>query len=77
MRSRHDVDWGDADPAERLLLADAQTSGGLLDRDPSTPTRSASRSTRAGVAHAAIGEVVAGDPGHIAVDGRLAADQPE
>ncbi len=24
------VDWGDAEPGDQLLLADAQTSGGLL-----------------------------------------------
>ncbi len=55
--------------ADRLLLADAQTSGGLLlavsERDED---RLVSELERRGTpAHAVIGEIVAGEPGHIDV----------
>ena len=73
---RHDR-LGGADPARAARAGRRADLGRALDRDPS-PRRARRRArARAGVAHAAIGEVVAGDPGHIAVDGRLAADQPE
>jgi selenide,water dikinase len=56
------VDWVDLTVPEQIVLADAQTSGGLLvastgamDADLFTP----------------IGEVVAGDPGAITVTGRV------
>jgi selenide, water dikinase len=64
------VDWGDLSEAERFVLADAQTSGGLLiaTRDPDGL---ADALDRRGVAHAVIGTVVAGDPGRITVRGRI------
>jgi selenide,water dikinase len=56
------VDWGDLTAPEQVVLADAQTSGGLLvasadamDQGLFTP----------------IGEVVTGDPGSITVTGRI------
>jgi selenide,water dikinase len=56
------VDWGDLTTPEQIVLADAQTSGGLLvasagpmDADLFTP----------------IGQVVTGDPGSITVAGRV------
>lgn len=64
------TDWGELTRPEQLLLADAQTSGGLLiaTRDPqalSTALRERE------VAFAEIGEVIAGPPGAMAVRGRL------
>ena len=59
-------------PAEQLILADAQTSGGLLisvpaDRAPELERALASR----GVEPAAVGRVVEGVSGGIAVRGRV------
>ncbi len=56
------TDWGDLTTPEQIVLADAQTSGGLLvaaDRSPSTEL------------FTEIGEVVAGSPGSITVTGRV------
>jgi selenophosphate synthase len=56
------TDWGDLTTPEQIVLADAQTSGGLLvaaDRSPSTEL------------FTEIGEVVAGVPGSISVTGRV------
>jgi len=55
--------------AVRTLLADAQTSGGLLMSVPpeTAPALVAALERRAPAA-AVIGEVVAGRPGHIRVD---------
>jgi selenide,water dikinase len=68
--ARPHTDWGDLTEPEQLVLADAQTSGGLLvaatDGD-----RLARAFERRGVAFAAIGVVEAGAPGRIAVSGRL------
>jgi selenide,water dikinase len=64
------TDWGELTPPEQIVLADAQTSGGLL-----IATRHADALTTAlgqrGVQHAEIGEVVAGPAGRIAVTGRV------
>ncbi len=64
------TDWGALTQPEQLVLADAQTSGGLL-----IATRDAERLRIAldarGVGHSEIGEVVAGPPGAITVGGRL------
>lgn len=62
----------DLPPEERLVLADAQTSGGLLLAiDPSrAPALRAALEARSVLA-AEIGEAVAGEPGRIAVRGRL------
>jgi selenide, water dikinase len=65
------VDWGDLPGEERLILADAQTSGGLLiattDGD-----RLVHALDRRGLAHAEIGRTAPGQPGRIAARGRLA-----
>jgi selenide,water dikinase len=60
------TDWGDLTPPEQLVLADAQTSGGLLvaTHDPGA-LATAGLFTR-------IGEVVEGVPGAISVVGRPA-----
>jgi selenide, water dikinase len=64
------VDWGDTTEAERFVLADAQTSGGLL-----IATSDGDRLSRAladrGVDAAEIGRTTSGSAGHIAVAGRL------
>ena len=64
------TDWGDLTPPEQVVLADAQTSGGLL-----IATRHADALVTAlearGVPHAGIGEVVRGPAGHVTVAGRL------
>ncbi len=64
------VDWGDLDEPEQLLLADAQTSGGLLvaSRDPGALI--AALDAR-GVDARAIGSVIVGTPGRIRVSGRV------
>ena len=64
------TDWGELTQPEQLVLADAQTSGGLLIATR-IPRRSGVALDAGGVAHAEIGEVVAGQPGRIRVDGRL------
>lgn len=60
------VDWGSTDAAVRLLLADAQTSGGMLiccPRDAREALGAALRSR--GVLAATVGSVEPGDPGRI------------
>lgn len=54
---------------ELLVLADAQTSGGLLIAT-SAPERLAEALERRGVPYARVGETIAGEPGRIAVEGR-------
>ncbi len=56
------VDWGDLATPEQIVLADAQTSGGLLvaSTEPMDPSLFTS-----------IGEVAAGAPGSITVGGRV------
>jgi selenide,water dikinase len=66
------VGWGDLPEPERLVLADAQTSGGLLiaasgKRADRVGAALASR----GVTAAEVGITVEGTPGRIAVRGRL------
>jgi selenide,water dikinase len=67
---RPTTDWGDLTPPEQAVLADAQTSGGLL-LATSEPDRLREALDHEGAAHATIGEVVAGRPGAIVVRGRL------
>ena len=67
---RPHTDFDDLPEPERAILADAQTSGGLLI----AATREASLETafrERDVPFAKIGEVVAGEPGRIAVAGSL------
>ena len=56
------VDWGELTVPEQIVLADAQTSGGLL------VASSGAMDTDLFVE---IGEVVEGEPGTVAVDGRV------
>jgi selenide,water dikinase len=64
------VDWGDLLEPEQLLLADAQTSGGLLvaTRDPEALTAALSER---GVPSAVVGAMRDGRPGRIDVIGRV------
>jgi selenide,water dikinase len=68
------VDWGKLPDEQRLILADAQTSGGLLVAvaEQGLEGLRAALDSR-GVTGAEIGRVVDGDPGRIAVRGRLRA----
>ncbi len=78
-RSNHlfvspNVEWGPLPQAEQLVLADAQTSGGLLiavapERSGALDQALASR----GVQAAQIGTIQGGSPGRIRVEGRLRA----
>ena len=64
------VDFDEATPPEQAVLADAQTSGGLLiatDR----PGRLRAQLRGDGLEAAEIGELVEGMPGRITVRGRL------
>jgi selenide,water dikinase len=67
------VDWGDLTPPERYVLADAQTSGGLLIAASDGDALAAELERRA-VPHAEIGRADAGAPGAIQVRGRLRRD---
>jgi selenide,water dikinase len=69
---RPHTDWGDLSEPEQVVLADAQTSGGLLvaAADGDLLARAFARR---GVPFAEIGVVGDGGPGRIAVSGRLRA----
>jgi selenide, water dikinase len=64
------VDWGDLSRPEQLVLADAQTSGGLLiaTRDPAALHDAAAER---GVALRPVGRVTDGPPGRIKIEGHL------
>ncbi len=64
------TDWGALTPPEQIVLADAQTSGGLLIATRHADALVSALDAR-GVPHAEIGKVVAGQPGRIAVAGRV------
>jgi selenide, water dikinase len=64
------VDWGELDEPEQLLLADAQTSGGLLIATHE-PRALADALDRRHVPHCEIGITVEGPSGHISVRGRI------
>ena len=66
------TDWGASEEPERLVLADAQTSGGLLLSSSNADVLTAALDA-AGVSNAVIGEIVEGAPGSIGVRGRPAA----
>ena len=68
---RAHTDFGDLPEPERLILADAQTSGGLLIAAKHKPSMEAALRDH-GVPFARIGTVVAGEPGHITVSGAFA-----
>jgi selenide,water dikinase len=67
---RPHVQWGRLTEPEQLILADAQTSGGLLIA-ASDQEWMAETLAGAGVGFADIGVTVAGRPGTIATTGRL------
>ena len=68
------VDWNDLPKAEQLVLADAQTSGGLLISVPAERAEELDRALRErGVESVAIGAVDDGEPGRIRIEGRLAS----
>lgn len=64
------TDWGVIDQSEQFILADAQTSGGLLLAvDPDATDALLEQLRRAGTpAAAVVGTVTAGDAGHLRVD---------
>ena len=62
--------FGDLPEPERAILADAQTSGGLLIATRDVDALDAALRER-GVPFARIGTVVAGEPGRITVAGSL------
>jgi selenide,water dikinase len=64
------TDWGDLSEPEQLLLADAQTSGGLLIA-ATRPDALVSALDRRGVAHDVVGRTVDGPAGAVTVAGRL------
>ena len=64
------TEWGALTQPEQLVLADAQTSGGMLIATRHADALRTALEAR-GVGFSEIGEVVAGEPGRITVDGRL------
>jgi selenide,water dikinase len=69
---RPHTDFGDLADPERLILADAQTSGGMLIAAKHRPSMEAALREH-GVPFAEIGTVVAGVPGSISISGSLGA----
>lgn len=67
------VDWGELTEPEQLVLADAQTSGGLLIAS-TNPEEMRLRLVELGVQAVEVGMTEAGDPGHLGVEGRLSPD---
>jgi len=65
---RAHTDFGDLPEPEQMILADAQTSGGLLIAAKHKPSMEAAFREH-GVPFARIGTVVAGEPGRITVSG--------
>jgi selenide,water dikinase len=63
------VDWGDLDGPEQLMLADAQTSGGLLIATTGPDRLRAAFGAR-GMTAMEIGVTREGDPGRVRVGGR-------
>ena len=66
------TDWGDLSKAEQLVLADAQTSGGLLISVPDDRSETLQLALAArGVTGTPIGHVEGGPAGSIRIEGRL------
>jgi len=66
------VDWGSLSETEQLVLADAQTSGGMLIAIPEDRVAILERSlAERGVAAAMIGAIEDGDPGSIRIAGHV------
>jgi selenide,water dikinase len=78
-RSNHDfvaphVDWGALPTDEQLILADAQTSGGLLIAAPAERSKELAEALAArGIRASEVGAVEEGAAGHVAVEGRISA----
>jgi selenide,water dikinase len=64
------VDWGVLTPPEQLVLADAQTSGGLLIASTRPEDLAAALESR-GVHATRVGRTVPGEPGAVRVEGRV------
>jgi selenide, water dikinase len=64
------TDWGDLTEPERLVLADAQTSGGMLIATREPDALAAALDAR-GVDHAEVGSITEGPAGRIHVDERV------
>ena len=64
------ADFGDLPEVEQLVLADAQTSGGLLIATRHEDALRVALDAR-GIDHAVVGRVVDGEPGHLRVRGRI------
>ena len=67
------VDWAELTEPEQLVLADAQTSGGLLIA-ADDPEDMRLRLVERGVQAVEVGLTEPGEPGHITVEGRLTPD---
>ena len=67
---RPHTDWGELTEPEQVILADAQTSGGLLIA-ATAGERLAEELDRRGVPFAEIGRVEVGEPGAIRITGRI------
>jgi selenide,water dikinase len=67
------LDWGDLTLPEQIVLADAQTSGGLLLATGDRHELLRGLTARGSLAAAVIGEVIEGEPGTISVSGRVAS----
>ncbi|HEY1331525.1 MAG TPA: selenide, water dikinase SelD [Actinomycetota bacterium] len=66
------TDWGDLPEPERLALADAQTSGGLLIAVPeSALSRLVDALVERGIAPAVVGVTQRGEPGRVSITGRI------
>jgi selenide, water dikinase len=61
------IEWGDTDETTRVLLCDAQTSGGLLAAVPADRADEVVGKLAGELADAVVGRVVEGAPGRIAV----------
>jgi selenophosphate synthase len=64
------TDWGDLTGPEQIVLADAQTSGGLLLATHEPGRLEAALAARS-ASSARIGKIEAGVPGSITVAGRI------
>jgi selenide,water dikinase len=64
------VDWGSLPDAERVLLADAQTSGGMLIATTDPDALTAALDARS-LPHRTVGRTAPGEPGRITVSGRV------
>jgi selenide,water dikinase len=66
------VDWGELPSSEQLVLADAQTSGGMLISVPRDRVDALKRALAIrGILAAEVGVVAAGEPGRVRVTGRI------